>query len=101
MKTLLNQNNYDYDTAHSWLEDQGLKPMEIDSILNKVFPETNEEIGIYEMLYMQKLAGIISEKEYNEKNAWKNKHNKSRNFKNYEKKWLPCPFQKFQRTQNL
>ena len=29
--------------------------------------ETNEEMGIYEMLYMQKLAGIISEKEYNEK----------------------------------
>ena len=64
---VIKSNNYDYDTAHSWLEDQGLKPMEIDSILNKVFPETNEEIGIYEMLYMQKLAGIISEKEYNEK----------------------------------
>ena len=65
---VIKSNNYDYDTAYSWLEDQGLEPIEINSILKDIkFPETNEEMGIYEMLYMQKLAGIISEKEYNEK----------------------------------
>jgi hypothetical protein len=64
---VIKSNKYDYDTAHSWLEDQGLKSMEIDAILSKAFPEVDEEANIYEMLYMQKIAGIISENEYNEK----------------------------------
>ena len=31
-------NNYDYETAYGWLEDQGLSTSEIDNILNKIFP---------------------------------------------------------------
>ena len=60
---VIKSNNYDYDTALAWLEDQGLSSMEVNAILSQAFPEEN----VYEMLYMQKLAGIISEKEYNEK----------------------------------
>ena len=39
---VISSNNMDYEEAYGFLEDQGLKQMEIDSILDQVFPDINE-----------------------------------------------------------
>lgn len=49
---VIKSNEYDYDTAYAWLEDQGLSTMEINAILDKIFP-------IEESLAEQTLRSII------------------------------------------
>jgi hypothetical protein len=39
---VISSNNMDYEEAYGFLEDQGLKQMEIDSILDQAFPDINE-----------------------------------------------------------
>ena len=39
---VISSNNMDYEEAYGFLEDQGLKQMEIDSILDQAFPDLNE-----------------------------------------------------------
>jgi hypothetical protein len=39
---VISSNNMDYEEAYGFLEDQGLNQMEIDSILDQVFPDINE-----------------------------------------------------------
>lgn len=50
---VIKANNYDYDTAYAWLEDQGLETMEINSILDRVFPNEDSTVSENESVYQQ------------------------------------------------
>lgn len=57
-----------YDEVAVKLEDMGLDTREAENIAMNTFKgEMEEDMSIYEMLHMQKLAGIISETEYTAK----------------------------------
>jgi len=57
-----------YDEVVIKLEDMGLNTREAETITMNTFKEEMEEdMSIYEILHMQKLAGIISETEYTAK----------------------------------
>lgn len=54
----------DYDETVKRLEDMGVDDRNAEIIAMNVFKEMEEEMNIYEVLHMQKLAGILSETDY-------------------------------------
>jgi hypothetical protein len=67
MAQQMKNDGMDYDETVERLEDMGVDNSNAEIIVMNVFKEMEEEMNIYEILHMQKLAGIISETEYKSK----------------------------------
>ena len=64
MAEQMKDDGMDYDETVERLEDMGVDDRNAEIIAMNVFKEMEEEMNIYEVLHMQKRAGILSETEY-------------------------------------